>query len=47
MTEQEREAWNAAVKSGDKETIDRLRNFHLTRIHEHIMTDDKYQERTR
>ena len=53
MTETERQAWNAAVEAcqadPSPENIaarDMLKERILDGIHLHIMTDDRYQERT-
>lgn len=54
MNEQERTEWNAAVTAAGQDPTpeniaarDRLRDRFLTNVHEHIMTEDRYQERTR
>lgn len=47
MTDQEREEWNAAVKSGDAARIAALQKYHLTRINAKIMTEDDYMGRTK
>lgn len=53
MTEQERQAWNAAVAAveadpspGNIAARDRLREDVLTGVHQRIMTEDRYQDRT-
>lgn len=53
MNETERQAWNAAVAAAEADPSpeniaarDELKERILTSIHLHIMTDDRYQERT-
>jgi len=53
MDEATRQAWNAAVATAaadpSPENIaarDALRERILTSVHQHIMADDRYQERT-
>lgn len=45
MTEAERQAWNAAVASGDTNTIEAMKDNLLVRIHTRIMNDDGNYER--
>jgi hypothetical protein len=40
VTETERDQWNAAVESGDRNLIAVLQERHLTAIHRRIMDDD-------
>lgn len=54
MTEADREEWNAAVAACEADPSpanvarrDELKTRILDGIHLHIMTDDRYQERTR
>lgn len=42
----ERVRWNAALASGDAETIARVRHETLDAVYARIMADDQYQERT-
>ena len=54
MTEADRQEWNAAVTACEADPSpaniaarDTLKDRILTSIHLHIMTGDRYQERTR
>lgn len=40
MTEQQRQAWNAAVAAGDQQTMDAMRSEILDGIHTRIMDED-------
>jgi hypothetical protein len=53
MTDQEREEWNAAVRAiaenpspANIAERDRLREKFLTGVHQRVMTEDRYQDRT-